>query len=429
MFKSKPTISNVTARQILDSRGIPTIEVRLQTSDGVIAVSQVPSGASTGKHEATELRDGGAAFYGKGVLNAVENVNTEIAKAIKGFDVTDQDGIDARLIKLDGTPAKSRLGGNALTGVSQAAARAGAAVSGLPLYKYLFKLLDSRFQMDLPRPMFNLINGGLHADNQLEVQEFLFIPLANTFSEGVRTGVETYHGLTDVLRKKGLYTGVGDEGGHAPKLNKNADGFEFIIEAATKAGHKLTKDYALAIDAAANSFLSSNSPFKYNLKLDGKELTTEELVDLYVSWIEKYKLVSIEDGLAEDDKEGWKLMTRKLAGDVHLVKQKVELVGDDLFVTSAKRLIDGAHDKIGTAIIIKPNQIGTISETINTVRTARELGYACIASHRSGDTNDDFIADLSVGFGCAFIKAGAPARGERVSKYNRLLEIDKELHG
>lgn len=429
MFKSKPTISNLSARQILDSRGIPTIEVRLQVSDGTVAVSQVPSGASTGKHEATELRDGGAAFYGKGVLNAVENVNTEIGKALKGFDVTDQEGIDERLIKLDGTPGKSRLGGNALIGVSQAAARAGAAVSGLPLYRYLFKLLDSRFQMDLPRPMFNLINGGLHADNQLEVQEFLFIPLADTFSEGVRVGVETYHGLTDVLRKKGLYTGVGDEGGHAPKLTKNADGFEFIIEAATQAGHELTKDYALAIDAAANSFLSSSSPFKYNLKLDGKEFTTEELVDLYVSWIEKYKLISIEDGLAEDDKQGWKLMTKKLAADVHLVKQKVELVGDDLFVTSAKRLIDGAHDKIGTAIIIKPNQIGTITETVNTVRTARELGYACIASHRSGDTNDDFIADLAVGFGCSFIKAGAPARGERVSKYNRLMEIDKELHG
>ncbi|HYD90088.1 MAG TPA: phosphopyruvate hydratase [Flavobacterium sp.] len=427
-MSKKNTIKKIQARQILDSRGNPTLEVEAWSTSGISAVAGVPSGASTGKAEAHELRDGGEAYFGKAVGHAVENVNTEINAALRGFDIFNQSKIDQTLIDLDGKENKSRLGANAILGASLACARLASQSRGLPLYSYIHKLARIKNSSPkLPKLMFNLINGGLHADSGLDIQEYLFIPSGDNLSLSVRQAAETYHRLAELLHSKGLSNGVGDEGGFAPHLKHNTEAFDFIIEAAKAQNYTLAKDFNLGLDAAANSFTQGSEPFRYNLKLDNKIVSAEELIDIYNQWIEEYGLVSIEDGLSEDDKLGWKLMTERLHHKTHVVGQNVELIGDDLFVTQARRLIDGAHDKLGTAIIIKPNQVGTLSETINTVRQAKSLGYACIASHRSGETNDDFIADLAVGLACDYIKAGAPARGERVSKYNRLLKIEALL--
>ena len=415
------------ARQILDSRGVPTLEVAVQTAFGAIGTASVPSGASTGTKEAVELRDNEKSYFGKGVSLACQNVNTEINTALNGVEVTDQKKIDEILIKLDGTENKARLGGNSLIGVSMACARAGAVMANLPLYEYLARLGGVK-KYSMPRPMFNLINGGLHAFNGLAIQEYLFIPQVKNFSEAVRMGAETHHIIAELLKSRHMYSGVGDEGGEAPKLKSNTEPFVLIIEAAGKLGFKLGEDYGLGIDAAANSFVQNvNDNFNYKLELEGKTFSSLELIDLYEKWISDFKLVLIEDGLAETDLEGWKLMTKILSDKIHVVGQKLEIVGDDLFVTDARRLIDGVREKMANAVIIKPNQVGTVTETIATIKAAKAHNYACVASHRSGDTIDTFIADLAVGLNCEYIKAGAPARGERVAKYNRLMEISEQI--
>lgn len=427
MLGKKDKIKNIFARQILDSRGAPTLEVAVFTLGGAVGRAAVPSGASTGKKEAVELRDKKVEYFGKGVMLACENVNTEISGRLKNISVTDQSGIDKLLVEADGTPARSRLGGNSLIGVSMACARAAANLENLPLYKYLAKISHLKLKEKMPVPMLNLINGGLHAGNSLDIQEYLFIPKGKKMAEALRMAAEVYHALGALLSKRGLSTGVGDEGGFAPELRRNSEPFNLIIEAAQSAGFKLDQDYGLGIDAAANSFLQNNNPFQYQLTLENELLSSMALIDLYEKWIDDYKLISIEDGLAEDDLEGWQQMTKILSEKAHVVGRGLEIIGDDLFVTSAKRLIDGIERKLATAVIIKPSQVGTVSETIETVRIAKQHNYACVASHRSGDTPDAFIADLAVGLACEYIKAGAPARGERVAKYNRLLEIEEEL--
>jgi enolase len=345
------------------------------------------------------------------------------------MDIFSQHMRDAALITLDGTEDKSRLGANALLGVSLACARAAALARGIPLYRYLHQLGGiKKSHPGLPRPMFNLINGGLHADSGLDIQEYLFVPLKVSMAEAVRMAAETYHQLASILKERTLSSGVGDEGGFAPRLSSDGEGFELIHQAAEKAGYTSGRDYDLAFDGAANSFLHSSQPFTYNLSREHTMLTAEQLVGVYEEWADRYGIISIEDGLAEDDKEGWQMMTKRIGDKTHVVGQTIEVVGDDLFVTNARRLVDGANDKLGTAVIIKPNQVGTVTETITTIKRAKQLRYACIASHRSGETNDDFIADLAVGLACDYIKAGAPARGERVAKYNRLMNIEQELN-
>jgi enolase len=409
----KSCIANIKGREVLDSRGNPTIEVEVWLDDGTHGRSMVPSGASTGTHEALELRDGNPKIYGgKSVRKAVENVNTKIAPALIGKDVLNQVSLDRLLVELDGTPEKKNLGANAILGVSMACAKAAAQHCGLPLYRYL----GGSSACLLPVPLMNVINGGVHADSGLEVQEFMLVPAgAPNFREALRYGAEVFHALKKLLQERKLGTGVGDEGGFAPHLKGNEAALELLMEAIQKADYKPGEEIFLALDCAASEFFKNG---KY--RFEGGTLSASALVERYAQWIERYPLVSIEDGLAEDDWEGWKILTEQL-GD------KIQLVGDDLFVTNAKRLSRGIEEKAANAILIKLNQIGTVSETLETTQLAEKNGYACIVSHRSGETEDTFIADLAVGMNAGQIKTGSLSRSERIAKYNQLLRIEEEL--
>ncbi|MCG0239417.1 MAG: phosphopyruvate hydratase [Firmicutes bacterium] len=409
------TIVSIHGREILDSRGNPTVEVEVTLSCGAVGRAAVPSGASTGAHEAIELRDGDKSRYlGKGVLKAVQNVNEVIAQEIVGMDALDQIAIDQALIQLDGTPNKGRLGANAILGVSLAVAKAAAAALEIPLYRYV----GGVGARTLPVPMMNILNGGKHADNNVDIQEFMIFPAgAPSFREALRWGTEVFHNLKKVLAGRGLNTAVGDEGGFAPDLRSNEEALEAIIEAIQKAGYTPGKDIFLCLDAAATELYDNG---KYHLKGEGKEFTAEELVEFWARWVEKYPIVSIEDGMAEDDWEGWRLLTERLGG-------KVQLVGDDLFVTNVERLQQGIDRGVANSILIKVNQIGTLTETLAAVELARSAGYTAIMSHRSGETEDVTIADLAVATGVGQIKTGAPSRTDRVAKYNQLLRIEEEL--
>ncbi|HEY8414260.1 MAG TPA: phosphopyruvate hydratase, partial [Thermaerobacter sp.] len=409
------TIAGVEARQILDSRGNPTVEVDVWLEDGSFGRAAVPSGASTGTFEAVELRDGGDAYGGKGVLKAVENMREVIAPEVVGLDALDQAGVDRTLIELDGTPNKGRLGANAILGVSLAVARAAASSLGLPLYRYLGGV-DSRL---LPVPLMNILNGGKHADNNVDVQEFMIVPAgAATFSESLRMGVEVFHALRKVLAEKGLAGGVGDEGGFAPNLESNEAALDALMQAIERAGYRPGDDVAIAIDAAASEWYRPEEGV-YVLEGQGQRLTADELIEMYARWLERYPLVSLEDGLAEEDWEGWRRLTRRL-GD------RLQLVGDDLFVTNVERLRRGIEMGAGNAVLVKVNQIGTLTETLLTMRTAVDAGYRNIVSHRSGETEDVTIADLAVATRAGQIKTGAPSRSERVAKYNQLLRIEEQ---
>jgi len=409
------TIAEIRAREILDSRGNPTIEVDVRLSGGAFGRAAVPSGASTGVHEALELRDGDAKrFGGKGVLNAVANVNQAIASKLKGADAADQKAIDGALIALDGTENKSKLGANAILGVSLASAHAAAAAQNLPLYLHL----NSGAHV-LPVPMMNVLNGGQHADSSVDMQEFMIVPQgAPTFAEAIRAGAEVFHALASVLKKLGHSTNVGDEGGFAPSLGSNEEPIEVILEAISKAGYKPNADVAIALDPASSEFYENG---KYVFaRSDKSERDAAAMVKFYSAWIEKYPIVSIEDGLAEEDWDGWKLLTRELGS-------RVQLVGDDLFVTNPKFLERGIREKAANSILIKLNQIGTLTETLRTIEIARNAGYTAVISHRSGETEDTTIADLAVASGVGQIKTGSMSRGERTAKYNRLLRIAEEL--
>ncbi len=408
-------IDDVYAREILDSRGNPTVEVEVVLEDGTMARAQVPSGASTGAFEACELRDEDASRYmGKGVLNAVDNVNAIIAPELIGADVLDQTGIDALLLELDGTENKNNLGANAILGVSMAVARAAAAYLEQPLYKYLGGVNANA----LPAPMMNILNGGEHADNNVDIQEFMVMPLGiETFSEGVRVCVEIYHNLKKVLKGKGLSTSIGDEGGFAPNLKSNEEALEVIIEAIEKAGYKAGEEIYLALDVAATEMYSDGV---YDFKGEGIKRNYKELVEYYANLVDKYPIISIEDGLDEEDWEGWKYLTEKLGN-------KIQLVGDDLFVTNTTRLEKGIESGVANSILIKVNQIGTITETLNAIEMAKRAGFTAVISHRSGETEDTFIADLAVAVNAGQIKTGAPCRTDRVAKYNQLMRIEEEL--
>ncbi len=407
-------LTGLSALEVLDSRGNPTISVTAFTASGS-GTAIVPSGASTGKHEALELRDGDPARYGgKGVQKAVYNVLNEIAPKIMGSDISDQAALDAALIELDGSADKSRLGANAILGVSLAAAHAAADAMHIPLYRYL----GGAQAHLLPLPLANILNGGVHADTSVDLQEFMVCPVgAASFNEALRAVSEVYHALKNVLKKRGLATGVGDEGGFAPGLPSNEDALKLIIEAISAAGYEPGTDVALALDPAASEFYKDGS---YVLKGEGKTLTAAQLVDMYEAWSARYPIISIEDGMAEDDWMGWKLLTDRLGG-------KIQLVGDDLFVTNVARLEDGINRGVANSILIKVNQIGTLTETLHAIDTAKTAGYSAVISHRSGETEDTTIADLVVATGTGMIKTGAPARAERVAKYNRLLAIEAEL--
>ncbi|MGH7777734.1 MAG: phosphopyruvate hydratase [Candidatus Dormibacterales bacterium] len=407
-------IEDVRALEILDSRGNPTVEVTVQTPVS-LGRAAVPSGASTGAHEAVELRDGDKdRFGGKGVRQAVANVEGEIAEAVLELDVLDQAGLDGVMRTLDGTPNKSRLGANAILGVSLAAAHAAARALDLPLYRYL----GGAQATVLPMPLANILNGGVHADNNVDLQEFMVCPVgAETYAEGVRAVAEVYHSLKKVLAGRGLSGGVGDEGGFAPGLGSNQEALELIVEAIQAAGYDPGREVAIAIDPAASELYEDGA---YRLAGEGRTLTREELVDLYAGWCERFPVVSIEDGMAEDDWEGWALLTRRL-GD------RVQLVGDDIFVTSVARLREGMERGVGSSILVKVNQVGTLTEALEAIEAARSGGYGAVISHRSGETEDTTIADLAVATGVGLIKTGAPARSERVAKYNRLLAIEAEL--
>ena len=410
-------ITTLHAREILDSRGNPTIEVDISLDDGAFGRAAVPSGASTGSHEAVELRDGGERYRGKGVLKAVQNVEKDIREAIVGKDF-EQTSLDKALNDLDGTDNKSKLGANAILGVSMAFAHAVANSKHIALWKYFSAIANSGSTAYLPVPMMNIINGGRHAKDSTDIQEFMIVPLgAPTFREALRYGAETFHALGKILVSRGLATGVGDEGGYAPAFSSNEAALQIIIEAITAAGYTPGKDIALALDAAASEFYEDGM---YNLVREEKKLSREELVKLYESWVEKYPIVSIEDGLHEDDWEGYRLFT-ELLGD------KLQIVGDDLFVTNTKRLQQGIEKKAANAILIKLNQIGTVTEAIEAIALARSADYASIVSHRSGETEDTTIADFVVGLGTGQIKTGSLARSERVAKYNQLLRIEEEL--
>jgi enolase len=411
-------IVEVHARQILDSRGNPTVEVDVLTDEGVSGRASVPSGASTGIHEAVELRDGDKAVYvGRGVLKAVKNVNDIISETIVGFDVSQQAAIDQAMIDLDGTPNKEKLGANAILAVSLAVAKAAAEEAGLPLYRYV----GGTNAKTLPVPMMNILNGGAHADNKIDFQEFMIQPVgATSFSEGLRWGVEIFHTLKSVLKKKGFSTNVGDEGGFAPNIQSNEEAIETVLEAISAAGYKPGTDITIAMDAA-NSELWNGEKKKYVFhKSSGKEMSSEELVKFWESWVAKYPIVSIEDGMAEDDWEGWAALTQA-------VGSKIQLVGDDLFVTNVKRLQTGIDKKIANALLVKVNQIGSVTETINAVSLAQNNGYNTIMSHRSGETEDVTIADLAVALNCGQIKTGSASRTDRIAKYNQLLRIEEEL--
>ncbi|MBK7921162.1 MAG: phosphopyruvate hydratase [Veillonella sp.] len=409
-------IEQVFAREILDSRGNPTVEVEVCLEDGTIATADVPSGASTGMYEAVELRDGDKSRYnGKGVLQAVDNVNAKIGPAIIGYDATEQVAIDQLMMKLDGTDNKGNFGANAILGVSMAVARAAAMSLDLPLFQYL----GGFNAKELPVPMMNILNGGAHADNNVDLQEFMIMPVgAKSLSEALRSCAEVYHTLKSVLHDKGLSTAVGDEGGFAPNLGSNEEALEIICEAIKQAGYEPGSDFKLAIDAASSEFYKDG---KYNLAGEGKVKTAEEMVEFYAYLTEKYPIVSIEDGLAEEDWDGWKLLTDRI-GD------KVQLVGDDLFVTNTKRLSKGIELGVGNSILVKVNQIGTLTEAFEAMEMAKRAGYTCVVSHRSGETEDAFIADIAVAVNAGQIKTGAPARSERVAKYNQLLRIEELLY-
>ena len=408
-------IEDIYAREILDSRGNPTVEVEVLLISGAVGRAAVPSGASTGRHEALELRDGDEERYGgKGVLKAVENVNEKIAEELIGWDALDQAGIDAFLVGLDGTPNKSNLGANATLGVSLALAKAAVNTLGLPLYRYLGGVGANT----LPVPLMNILNGGKHAADSTDLQEFMVVPAgASTFSEALCWGAEVYHSLKAVLREKGYNTNVGDEGGFAPSLGSNEEAIEVILVAIEKAGYEAGEDIYIALDPAATEFYEEGA---YHLRKEGRVLTSAQMVDFYAHWVKTYPLISIEDGLAEDDWEGWRLLTQRLGAEI-------QIVGDDLLVTNVQRLKRAIEEKAANSILIKVNQIGTLSEAIAAVEMARRAGWMQIISHRSGETEDTTIADLAVALNTGQIKTGAPCRSERVAKYNRLLRIEEEL--
>ncbi|HZU86686.1 MAG TPA: phosphopyruvate hydratase, partial [Anaerolineaceae bacterium] len=412
------TIELITGQQILDSRGNPTVEVEVTLADGSWGRAAVPSGASTGVHEALEMRDGDKSHYmGKGVLKAVDHVNNEIAEALIGWDAADQRGLDMLMIQLDGTPNKSRLGANAILGVSLALAKAAAASVELPLYRYL----GGVYAHVLPVPMMNILNGGAHtAWQSTDAQEFMVMPLgAPSFAEGLRWGAEIYHTLKGVLKARGYATLVGDEGGYAPALKANVEAIEVILEAIQKAGYKAGEDVGIALDPAASELYDEETK-TYNLRKEGKKLTGEQMVDFWVDWVRQFPIVSIEDGLAQDDWESWKLLTSKV-GD------RIQIVGDDLLVTNPERVRRGIKEKAANALLVKLNQIGTLTETIEAVETCHRAGWRAVTSHRSGETEDATIADLAVALNMGQIKTGAPARSDRVAKYNQLLRIEAEL--
>ncbi|HES59600.1 MAG: phosphopyruvate hydratase [Calditrichaceae bacterium] len=410
-------IEDVYAREVLDSRGNPTIEVEVILEDGSFGMAAVPSGASTGEHEAVELRDGDKERYlGKGVLKAVQNVNEIIANEIIGLDATEQPYIDKVMIELDGTPNKSKLGANAILGVSMAVAKAAAESIGLPLYQYLGGV-NAKV---LPVPMMNILNGGQHADNNVDIQEFMIAPAgAAEFSEALRMGAEIFHNLKKVLSKKGLNTAVGDEGGFAPDLKSNEEALQVILEAIQQAGYKAGKDVWICLDPASSSFYDKEKGL-YILSSENKELTSEEMVDYYENWVKNYPIISIEDGLDENDWDGWKIMTKRLGN-------KIQLVGDDLFVTNTEKLSRGIAEGVCNSILIKLNQIGTITETLDTIEMAHKAGYTTVISHRSGETEDSTIADLAVATNAGQIKTGSASRSDRISKYNQLLRIEDML--
>lgn len=411
-------IHEIKARQVLDSRGNPTIEVDVMTTDGIIGRAAVPSGASTGIHEAVELRDGDKSIYlGKGVLKAVSNVNTIISEALLGMDVVEQQRIDSTMIALDGSPNKQILGANAILGVSMAVAKAAAQTTNLPLFRYIGGVHANL----LPVPMMNILNGGSHADNGIDFQEFMVMPFgASSFSHALRMGTEIFHHLKVVLKKKGLSTNVGDEGGFAPNLKSNVEAIEVVMQAIEAAGYKPGEDVWIALDPAASEFFDKENNLYYLHKSTGDKLSPAEMVGYWAEWAKKYPIISIEDGLAEDDWNGWKLMTEQLGG-------KMQLVGDDLFVTNVNRLSKGIEKGVANSILVKVNQIGSLTETINAVRLATENAYTSVMSHRSGETEDTTIADLAVALRTGQIKTGSASRSDRIAKYNQLLRIEEAL--
>jgi enolase len=412
------TIAGIQARQILDSRGNPTVEVDVITDSGAFGRAAVPSGASTGKHEAVELRDGDKSYYlGKGVLKAVNHVNTVISEELQGWPVFDQNGIDAKMLELDGTDNKSNLGANAILGVSLAAAKAAAQISGQPLYRYVGGVNANT----LPIPLMNILNGGSHADNSIDFQEFMIMPVgAERFSDALRMGTEVFHHLKNVLKSKGMSTNVGDEGGFAPNLKSNEEAIESVLMAIEKAGYRPGEDIYIAMDAASSEFYLEDEKVYYFKKSDGRKLTSSEMVSYWKEWTSKYPILSIEDGLFEDDWDGWKLLTQTI-GD------RVQLVGDDLFVTNVKRLKQGIDTAVANSILVKVNQIGSLTETINAVSMAKNASYTSVMSHRSGETEDTTIADLAVALNCGQIKTGSASRSDRIAKYNQLLRIEEML--
>lgn len=416
MANSKTTITNITARQIFDSRGNPTVEAEVTLADGTKALGAAPSGASTGDYEALELRDGGNRYCGKGVLKAVGNVKVVIAEALKGHNAADIYEIDQIMIEKDGTEEKKKLGANAMLAVSCACTKAAAASYRMPLFRFL----GGRNAQTLPMPMMNILNGGAHASNSLDVQEFMIMPVgAPTFQECMRIATEIYHSLASLLKKEGLSTAVGDEGGFAPDLKSDEEAFDYIIKAAEIAGYKPREHFLLAMDAAASEWKTDKQGF-YKMPKSGLELTSEGLISHWEKIADKYPLFSLEDGLDQEDWQGWQALTARLG-------KRLQLVGDDLFVTNSKRLKKGIENRCGNSILIKLNQIGTVSETLKAIKTAQQAGYTAVVSHRSGETEDSFIADLAVAANCGQIKTGAPCRSERVAKYNRLLRIEEQL--
>lgn len=411
------SIVKIHARQILDSRGNPTVEADVITEAGFLGRAAVPSGASTGIHEAVELRDDDAKVYtGKGVLKAVSNVNKIIADKLAGFEVSDQTGLDAKLIEIDGTENKSKLGANATLAVSMAAAKAAAQEAGLPLYRYI----GGTNAHILPMPLMNILNGGVHADNKIDYQEYMIVPVgADTFSEGLRWGVEIFHKLKSVLKKKGYSTNVGDEGGFAPDIQSNEEAIETVLQAIEDAGYKAGSQIGIALDAASSEMMKDGKNYTF-YKSSKKVITSDEMVAYWTEWVNKYPIISIEDGMAEEDWDGWKKLTDAIGS-------KVQLVGDDLFVTNTKILQRGIDNGIANSILIKVNQIGTVTETINAVQLAQNSGYTTIMSHRSGETEDTTIADLAVALNCGQIKTGSASRTDRMAKYNQLLRIEEEL--
>jgi len=411
-------IAEIFARQILDSRGNPTVEVEVITDEEIIGRAAVPSGASTGVHEAVELRDNDKKVYlGKGVLKAVENVNTLIAEKLVGWEVADQTGADQAMLELDGTANKSKLGANAMLAVSMAIAKAGAQEAGLPLFRYIGGT-NARI---LPVPMMNILNGGAHADNKIDFQEFMVMPIgAATFSEGLRWGVEIFHALKSVLKKKGYSTNVGDEGGFAPDVQSNDEAIETVMTAIAAAGFKAGSEVSIALDPAVSEMFDNQTKEYHFHKSDGRKLSSEKMVDFWANWAKNFPIVSIEDGMAEDDWDGWKLLTDTLG-------KTTQLVGDDLFVTNVERLQRGIDTGVGNALLVKVNQIGTITETINAVSLAQKNGYNTIMSHRSGETEDTTIADLAVALNCGQIKTGSASRTDRIAKYNQLIRIEEML--